>query len=374
MTPSVVLLRGTAVNPWELRPWERLHDSGSADVRVVVAPDNQFDVSTLSLPQVRVRTAGASMPPGPPGAALLKLVGQRHFGLEAALTGADIVHAAELGYWFSRQAAQLKPRLGYRLVLTVWETLPFVDAYRNVRTRRYRRQVLQATDLFLAVTERARQALRLEGVPGDRIQVCPPGIEIDRFAAGRLPSAEGPRTVLSIGRLVWEKGHQDLLRALALLRERGFGEVRAVVVGVGPEERRLRAVARDLGLTDHVELRGGIPHDEVASAFAAATCLVLASMPTPYWEEQFGMVLAEAMAAHLPIVAAASGVIPEVLKGHGTLFEPGDWVGLADALAKGPLAEDAGTRDPPDPSLLELYSSEAAAARLRAAYDELLSR
>jgi glycosyltransferase involved in cell wall biosynthesis len=374
MTPSVVLLRGTAVNPWELRPWERLRESGAFDVRVVVPPDNQFDLSTLRLPQLPVRTAGDAMPPGAPGRVLLKAVGQRHFGLDDALAGADIVHAAELGYWFSRQAARLKQRLRFRLALTVWETLPFLEAYRNIRTRRYRREVLQATDLFLAVTERARRALSLEGAPDQWIRVCPPGVELERFASGRQPVPSGTRVVLSIGRLVWEKGHQDLLRALALLRQQGIEDVRAVVVGVGPEERRLRGVAKDLQLTDRVEFRGGIPHDEVASAFAAATCLVLASMPTPYWEEQFGMVLAEAMAAHVPIVAAASGAIPEVLQGHGTLFEPGDWVGLADALSKGPLAPEADTRDAPDPSLLELYSSEAAAARLGAAYDELLAR
>jgi glycosyltransferase involved in cell wall biosynthesis len=375
VTPRVVVLRGTAANPWELRPWERLHRDGDARVSVVVAPDNQYDLQGVDLPQAAVRTTGALMPPGPPGRALLKAVGQRHLGLDRALEQADVVHAAELGYWFSWQAARAKARHGYKLALTVWETLPFVDAYRNVRTRRYRRDVLAATDLFLATTERARRALELEGAPPERIRVCPPGIDVERFAGGATATApSGPPTILSIGRLVWEKGHQDLLRAVALLRRRGHEDVRAAIVGVGPEERRLRGVAEDLGLADAVELRGGIPHGEVPAAFASATCLVLASIPTPYWEEQFGMVLAEAMAARLPVVAAASGAIPEVLAGYGTLFEPGDWVGLADALADGPLAAPAGTRARPDPALLERYSAAAAAQRLRAAYAELLGR
>ena len=77
------------------------------------------------------------------------------------------MHAAELGYWFSAQAARLRAELGFRLVLTVWETLPFADAYRNVRTRRYRRETLAAADLFLATTERARDALLLEGAPAE---------------------------------------------------------------------------------------------------------------------------------------------------------------------------------------------------------------
>jgi glycosyltransferase involved in cell wall biosynthesis len=372
MKPRVVLLRGTAANPWELRPWERLHADGEFDVRLVVPPDNLYDASSLELPTVEVRTAGALMPPGPAGRALLKAVGQRHLGLERALEGADIVHAAELGYWFSRQAARLKAKLGYRLVLTVWETLPFLEAYRNVRTRAYRRDVLQAADLFLATTERAAAALALEGAAAGQIRVCPPGIDIDRFAAAGEPQdAAGPHLLLSIGRLVWEKGHQDLLRAAAELRRRGAPAFRVVIVGKGPEERRLRAVASDLGVEDRVEFRGFVAHDEVPALLARASCLVLASLPTEYWEEQFGMVLVEAMAAGLPVVAAASGAIPEVLGGYGGLFAPGDWLGLADALAGGPLGGPPGTRATRDAALVERYSSVAAAQRLREAYAHL---
>jgi glycosyltransferase involved in cell wall biosynthesis len=374
MTPRVIVLRGTAASPWELTPWEHLHRRGEVDVGLVVPPDNLYDVSAISLPTRRVRTAGSLMPPGAAGRLALKAVGQRHIGLAQALSGADIVHAAELGYWFSHQAARLKPRLGYRLALTVWETLPFGDAYRNLRTRRYRREVMAATDLYLAVTERARAALLLEGVSEEQIRICPPGIDVERFAADRqagLP--EGPPTILSIGRLVWEKGHQDLLRAVALLRNRGAAEVRAVIVGVGPERARLEAVARDLGIESQVELRGSIPHDLVPSSFAQASCLVLASLPTPYWEEQFGMVLAEAMASRLPVVAAASGAIPEVLDGYGTLFQPGDFVGLADALGAGPLKPGHERSEPP-PELVERYSAAAAADRLESAYRTLLAR
>ncbi len=178
--------------------------------------------------------------------------------------------------------------------------------------------------------------------------------------------------LLSIGRLVWEKGHQDLLRAMALLRRRDAPESRALIVGRGPEERRLRAVARDLGLEDAVEFRGFVEHDGIPSLLAGASCLVLASLPTRYWEEQFGMVLAEAMAAGLPIVAAESGAIPEVLDGYGALFAPGDWVGLADALERGPLSAAAGTRASADPALVQSYSNTAAAQRLREAYAAVL--
>ena len=374
MTTRVVLLRGTAANPWELHPWEQLHEDGAVQVRLVVPPDNLYETSSIRLPTTKVRTVGALAPPGPAGRLLVKAIGQRHLRLEPALRGADIVHAAELGYWFSWQAARLKPRLGYRLVLTIWETLPFGDAYRNLRTRRYRREVLDNTDLFLAATERARQSLALEGVPEHRIRVSPPGIDVARFAV-RPSSVDPPEStfLLSIGRLVWEKGHQDLLRALALVRRRLQQDVRAVIVGVGPEDRRLRAVAHDLEIADAVEFRGFIPHDELPAVFGNAACLVLASLPTPYWEEQFGMVLAEAMAARLPVIASASGAIPEVLADYGTLFAPGDWLALARELAAGPLANPRNERPSTPPAQLERYTAAAAAARLSAAYADLLA-
>jgi glycosyltransferase involved in cell wall biosynthesis len=105
--------------------------------------------------------------------------------------------------------------------------------------------------------------------------------------------------------------------------------------------------------------------------YAQASCLVLASLPVRFWEEQFGMVLAEAMAGYLPIVASTSGAIPEVLGASGSYVAPGDWVGLADTLERGPLAGRPGARQTVPPERLERFSVAAAARRVRAVYDEL---
>jgi glycosyltransferase involved in cell wall biosynthesis len=370
--PRVVLLRGNYVNLWDLRSWELLSDE--FDVAVLLPEDNLHDVSDLRIEQVPVSTVGARMPGGRVGALATRAVGQRYLGLEPLLRDADVVHPTDLVFWFSWQAAVLKRKLGYRLALTVAETLPFVDAYRNVRTRRYRRAVLAETDRFLTMTERARDALLLEGADPARIVVSAPGTSVERFAAGvePAPPADGRHLLLSIGRLVWEKGHQDLLRAVALLRARGRDDMRVVIVGTGPEEKRLRGVIRDLGLEDVAELRGFVPHDDLPGLYAQASALVLASLAIPFWEEQFGLVLAEAMAAHVPVLAAASGAIPEVVGDSGTLFTPGDWVGLATALADGPLAEAPVARRAPEAERLARYSREAQAERLRTVYRELL--
>jgi len=362
--PRVVVLRGHSANPWELGAWELLADR--FDVTVAVTGSNAYDVSGLDLSRVRVRAVRDRLPRGRLGDLATLAVGDRYRGLEEALAGADIVHSAELGVWFSGQPAQLKRQLGFKLVLTVWETIPFLDTYRRSRGRRYRSAAIAEADLLLAATDRARHCLELEGVDPSRIVVSPPGVDVDRFRSVDAPRADGPPLLVSPGRLVWEKGHYDVLRALAGART----DARLLIVGAGPEHDRLLRYAGELGLAGRVEIRS-VPYEEMPGVFAAASCVVLASLPVPLWEEQFGMVLAEAMAAGTPILASASGAIPEVLGGTGArLFSAGDWLELSARLDE-QLTGRERTAYPPE--LVERYSNRAAAERLDEAYRLVLA-
>jgi len=369
--PKVVLLRGLSAAPWDLRPHELLAPEYS--VSVLVARGNLYSTAGLRLQTQPARTLSDMLPGRTLGALGARAAGERFLGLAQHLRGADIVHVAELGNWYSAQAARLKKRLGFRLVVTAWETLPLRSAYRNIRTRPNASAVLAGADRFLATTERARQALLLEGAQAEHIVVCPPGIDLERFSSARRarPPADGSHLIVSAGRLVWEKGHQDLVRAVALLRMRGRSDVRALIVGEGPEGARLKALAADLDLGQSVTFRSSVPYEEMPGLYAQASCLVLASLPVRFWEEQFGMVLAEAMAGHLPIVASTSGAIPEVVGSGGHLVAPGDWVGLAETLERGPLSQPPGSRRAPEPERLTRFSTTAAAERLRAVYDAL---
>jgi glycosyltransferase involved in cell wall biosynthesis len=210
-----VLLRGHNANVWDARPWERLADA--YDVELLVTGSNLHEVGSAGVRTVAARTPRDALPGGRAAGAAAYVLGERYLGLEAKLAGATLVHAAEIGTWFSAQAARLKARLGFKLAVTVWETLPWRETYRWPRERAYRRAVLPAADLFLCATHRAREGLLLEGVAEDRIVVCEPGIDVAHFAGGSGPAA-AEHVVLSAGRLVWEKGHQDVLRALAALR------------------------------------------------------------------------------------------------------------------------------------------------------------
>jgi glycosyltransferase involved in cell wall biosynthesis len=380
----VLVVRGHQATPWELRPWELLPER--FDVRYLLSSRNAFQVDSIALPTTPARTLRGVLPRGRVGDLVAHAIGDRYLAPEQAFADADVVHAEELSYWFAAQAAESKPSLGYRLVLTVWETLPLLRTLRSRHARRHRELALERTDLFLAATERARHGLVLEGVDPDRIQVAYPGVDVDRFAAAERATSVGEHVIVSPGRLVWEKGHQDVIRALAAI-ERGLvpSEVKArlVIVGAGPEEARLRAHAAELGLADRVEFRS-MPYEAMPALYAGASALVLASLATGvglypgdvrrlFWEEQFGMVLAEGMAAGLSILASTSGAIPEVGGDSVEYFAPGDWLGLARLLAEGPLSRPPGERVRHAQALVERYSARAAANRLAAAYDQLLS-
>jgi glycosyltransferase involved in cell wall biosynthesis len=240
------------------------------------------------------------------------------------------------------------------------------------------------------VTERAKEALLLEGVGAHRVEVCYPGIDVDRFSeAARPEHPPDEHVIISPGRLVWEKGHQDVMRALAAI-ERGLvpapetARPRLLLVGSGPEEKRLRAYADELGIGDAVEFTS-VPYDSMPDLYARASCMVLASLATAsggywlgdipriFWEEQFGLVLAEAMAAGLPILAAQSGAIPEVTDDAASYFLPGDWMSLARLLEAGPLTRPPATRVEHPPELVRRYSTHAMAERLASAYDRLIA-
>jgi glycosyltransferase involved in cell wall biosynthesis len=385
----VLLLRGHNAAPWNLRMWEQLPDR--FEVSVLLTSRNAYDLGDLGMERMGARSLRNLLPRGRLGDFAMGLTGDRYLAADEAFAAADIVHSEELNYWHSGDAARRKKGNRFRLVLTVWETLPLLSAFRNRWARVYRQRTLSQTDLFLPTTERARSALLLEGVPAELIEVSYPGVDVKRFsAAGRLAKPPGEHEILSPGRLVWEKGHQDVIRALAALRSGlvGSSSIRAprlVIVGSGPEEARLREHASELGVGDRVEFRS-VPYDEMPDLYARASCMVLAStsaagcnrylgdLPRCFWEEQFGMVLAEAIAAGLPIVASASGAIPEVAGATATYFAPGDWLALAQRLVEGPLANPPGQRVEHDAGAIRRYSTAAAAERLASAYDRLFVR
>jgi glycosyltransferase involved in cell wall biosynthesis len=174
-----------------------------------------------------------------------------------------------------------------------------------------------------------------------------------------------------VGRLVQQKGLFVLLRAVALLPS----NVRLMVVGNGPLTGGLLERARTLGLDGRLDLHQGVAHNEVPSYLRQMSVLVLPSLTTLTWKEQFGHVLIEAMASGVPVVGSDSGAIPEVIGDAGIVVQEGNPEALAAALERlmsnPPLHADLAARG--RARVLAQYTDEAIARRLATFWEVVTS-
>lgn len=127
----------------------------------------------------------------------------------------------------------------------------------------------------------------------------------------------------NVGRLHPDKDQATLLRGFALVGK-DYKQGHLVIVGSGRLEQSLKALAVELGVAERVSFLGQVP--DARRYFRAFDAFVLSSDHEP-----FGMVLLEAMAADVPLLATACGGAPEIVEGVGLLFPLGD----AEALARG---------------------------------------
>lgn len=371
MSARVAVVRGSTLNPWEMQNLEPLADR--FDLMLVGSRGSRIPMDPVSLPLCRLPEAGwlaERMPLRPLRWRLQRHLRLRHLqhyllGLEWVLRDRDLVHAVDFHYGFSLQAARSCQRRGSPLVITRWENLPF--AYHRYGAcfdpSRYA-LVARAARVVAATSRSAAEALKEEGTETGRVEVIYPGVDLERFRPGPEPAGLRRRlglppevpVVLFVGRLVWEKGCLDLVRAFSRLSR----PAHLLLVGRGPEQPLLEEVVQRRGLTGRVTLRAGLPYRELPDLYRLATVFALPSIPTAGWEEQFGMVLAEALASGVPVIASRSGAIPEVVGSAGWLVEPHRPLELADAL-EGVLGEPGRARD----------MAQAARQRAEAALDRI---
>lgn len=182
----------------------------------------------------------------------------------------------------------------------------------------------------IAISETAAETGR--ALYGGTYDLIPCGVDTSQFSPDAAPLPElrdGCTNLLYVGRLEQRKGVAHLVRAFARLQHQ-YPRLRLVIGGDGPERLALEQVARELGL-ERVIFLGYIPSGELPRLFASAD---LFCAPATY-AESFGIVLIEAMAAGLPIVAAANAGYAGLLAAHpgNLLVPPGDDRALAGAIA-----------------------------------------
>jgi glycosyltransferase involved in cell wall biosynthesis len=182
---------------------------------------------------------------------------------------------------------------------------------------------LSAASAIVATSEWTRQWLRDHyGLSGTPVYVVPPGVDAAELAAG-TPS--GGR-LLCVAGVIPLKGHDLLLDALATVDDLAWQCVCVGALDLDPEfVAGLRRSAEDRGLDDRVRFTGPLIDDGLDRAYADADVLVQASRT-----ETYGMVVTEALARGLPVIAGEVGGVPEALgraadgSRPGLLIPPGD--------------------------------------------------
>ena len=239
-----------------------------------------------------------------------------------------------LAYWgnYAATAAMVFQRLSD-------PTIP-ISMFLHAGTDLYRRPVflrskLLYVDNVIVVCEFNRSYIE-DRYPDirDRIRakfhVHHPGLDLS--STPYLENGRPSGRLLAVGSLEKVKGFDDLLRAVALLRQRGL-PVDIDLIGDGPQWKALRRLASELGIEPAVRFRGWLASDEVQKAMSAATLLV---HPSIGLGDAVPTVIKEAMAVGTPVVASAVAGIPELLnEGRcGVLVSPRSPERLADAVGQ----------------------------------------
>jgi colanic acid/amylovoran biosynthesis glycosyltransferase len=247
-----------------------------------------------------------------------------HFASHPAVAGFAIHHLTGLSYSFTAHGSDLH-----------------VD-------RHMLPQKVADAAFVVAVSEYNRQLIIDEcgSWAADKTHVVRCGVDTETFRPVPASERGGPLRLLCIGTLHEVKGQHVLLEAAMLLRDRGV-EATITLVGDGPGRRGLERFAREHGLGNMVQFAGETDQKGVLGALHAAEVVVAPSVPTSSGKrEGIPVVLMEAMACGLPVIASRLSGIPELIDHelHGLLLPPGDVEALAAAITRLSTDTDLRTR------------------------------
>ncbi|WP_309029919.1 glycosyltransferase [Streptomyces alfalfae] len=298
--------------------------------------------------------------------------------------GYDVVHThLYRACLYGRVAARLA---GVRAVVATEHSLGDSQMEGRPLTRGVRALYLAGERLgrmTVAVSPAVGQRLSSWGVPRQRIQVVPNGIDVERFrfdpaarvlVRKRFGLPESAFVVGGVGRLSAGKRFDVLLRAVAQLPP----DVAVLLVGSGPEEPELRRLAQRLGLTDRVRFAGEAGHEEGTAADGVpdlpSLLAAMDALASPSPEEAFGLALVEGLASGLPVLYSSCPAVdglPEGVTADATRCpsDPDAYAGALHGL-RGGVRVPARRRAP---AAAEHYSITRSAGQLMRVYTSVVS-
>ena len=251
----------------------------------------------------------------------------------------ELIHVEEEP-WTQPTAVSLRlaRRLGIRTVLCTSESLPrgqgLRQRFRRERSLRQAHGIIATNRLALALVTKRRPTVPQLTLP--QIGVTP---------APAVPRTPHPGLAIGfVGRLVPERGLDLLFRACVGLT----GKWALTVVGTGPSQEELEALAERLGISARISWLGPLPREEVDRIWPRLDCVVFPARTTPRWVATAARGALYAMANGVTVVASDSGALPEIVGDTGRIVPEED----VPALTR---------------TLQELYADRAECERLGAA-------
>ncbi|MBV8520090.1 MAG: glycosyltransferase [Acidobacteria bacterium] len=274
----------------------------------------------------------------------------------------DLIHG-HAGLWGGYAALRTASELGIPYVVTEHASRVLVGE-REPR----RRQLLAETYQHAAAVITVSRALQRSVEPlmnGRRTIVVPNTVDLDFFTMPRKPRTRTPFRFLTVCDLVASKRVDLAIRALATLRQRGV-DATLTCAGTGKEAAALEQLARDLGIANAVTFTGALPRDAVRRELHRANALVHPSL-----FETFGVVLIEALATGLPVLATRCGGPSEIIDPSlGELVDPGSEDQLTAAMLR--MTERTFDANALRASVANRFSYDAIGAQLVSLYQRIL--
>ena len=250
----------------------------------------------------------------------------------------DVIHAHD---WLVTYAAKtLKQSFNIPLVATIHATEAGRNSGIHDDVQRYINDTewlltYESTDVIVNSNYMKCELQRLFGLPFDKINVIPNGINLNNFTGidrdydfRRQYAMDNEKIILYLGRLVYEKGIQHLIAAMPKVLA-GYHDAKLIIAGKGGMIDELRAEADSLGLGDKIYFAGYLGGKDVEKMYKAADISVF---PSTY--EPFGIVALEGMLAERPIVVSDAGGLGEIVEHKVTGMKSycGNSNSIADAI------------------------------------------
>jgi glycosyltransferase involved in cell wall biosynthesis len=213
-------------------------------------------------------------------------------------------------------------KLGIPATIFSWESIDrrggMMERWRRQRTLGRARALVAGNRMAARLLGRDRGDVQVAVIP--QLGLTPP-LDIQRPHHADL-------SISFVGRLVPEKGLDVLLRACVKM----LGRWKLTVIGSGPEQESLEALAEKLGIASRITWHGPLPAETVRQMWAEIDCLVVPSRTTAAWVETYHATLIEAMGHGVTVIGSDSGALPELIDTAGLVVPEGDPPALTTAL------------------------------------------